>query len=98
MGGDEFVLLLLGTDQSAIDERIDQLRQIEWHAGSGEGIDDQVSMSVGAAMFPQDGSDADEVLAEADRRMYKAKQAHKQERAFLAAGQSEAPLEMTTIQ
>ena len=78
MGGDEFVLLLLGNDQSDIDERIEQLRQIEWHAGSGDGLHDRVSMSVGAAVFPQDGSDADELLAEADRRMYKAKQAYKQ--------------------
>ena len=76
MGGDEFVLLLLGNDQSTIDERIDQLRGIEGYAGAGDGV----SMSVGAAVFPQDGSDADKLLAEADRRMYKAKQSHKQRR------------------
>jgi diguanylate cyclase (GGDEF)-like protein/putative nucleotidyltransferase with HDIG domain len=98
MGGDEFVLLLLGNDQSDIAERIDQLRQLAWHAGSGDALHDQVSMSVGAAVFPQDGSDADELLAEADRRMYKAKQAHKQKLAFIAAAAAQPALEMATIQ
>ena len=98
MGGDEFVLLLLGNDQSDIAERIEQLRQIAWHAGSGEALHDRVSMSVGAAVFPQDGSDADELLAEADRRMYKAKQAHKQKLTFIAAAAAQPALEMATIQ
>jgi diguanylate cyclase (GGDEF)-like protein len=98
MGGDEFVLLLLGNDQSAIAERIDQLRRIVWHAGASDEIHDQVSMSVGAAVFPQDGSDADQLLAEADRRMYKAKHAHKQKRTLIAPAVSQPVLEMATIQ
>jgi diguanylate cyclase (GGDEF)-like protein/putative nucleotidyltransferase with HDIG domain len=98
MGGDEFVLLLLGQDQTAVAERIDQIRQIVWRAGSGDEIDDQVSMSVGAAFFPQDGADADELLAEADRRMYKAKQAHKQEQNFIATVASQPALDTATVQ
>jgi diguanylate cyclase (GGDEF)-like protein/putative nucleotidyltransferase with HDIG domain len=98
MGGDEFVLLLLGQDQTAVAERIDRIRRIVCRAGSGDEIDDQVSMSVGAAFFPQDGADADELIAEADRRMYKAKQAHKQEQSFIAAVASQPPLETATIQ
>jgi diguanylate cyclase (GGDEF)-like protein/putative nucleotidyltransferase with HDIG domain len=97
MGGDEFVLLLLGNDQGAIADRIEQLRSFQWHAGS-DGAQDQVSMSVGAAIFPKDGADADELLAEADRRMYKAKQAHKLLRTSLAHGGLESVLEMATIQ
>jgi diguanylate cyclase (GGDEF)-like protein/putative nucleotidyltransferase with HDIG domain len=98
MGGDEFVLLLLGNDQSDIADRIDQLRQIVCYAGTGDEIHNQVSMSVGAAVFPQDGSDADELLAEADRRMYKAKQTHKQKVTFIADIASQPVLEMATIQ
>jgi diguanylate cyclase (GGDEF)-like protein/putative nucleotidyltransferase with HDIG domain len=97
MGGDEFVLLLLGSDQAAIGQRIDQLRQMIWHAASGDEFYDQVSMSVGAAAFPQDGSDADELLAEADRRMYKAKQDYKT-RMSPAAALSPRALEIATIQ
>lgn len=98
MGGDEFVLLLLGKDQSAIAERIDEVSRIVWQAGSSDEIHDPVSMSVGAAVFPQDGSDADEILGEADRRMYKAKQAHKQERMPIAADASQPALETATVQ
>jgi diguanylate cyclase (GGDEF)-like protein len=84
MGGDEFVLLLMGNDQTGIGERIDQLKAIEWRAGSGAA--EHVSMSVGAAMYPADGSDADLLLAAADRRMYKAKQERKIWRAVDTTG------------
>jgi diguanylate cyclase (GGDEF)-like protein/putative nucleotidyltransferase with HDIG domain len=98
MGGDEFVLLLLGNDQAANDERIDHLRQIVCNAGSGEDAQDHVSMSVGVAVFPQDGSDADLLLAEADRRMYKAKQLHKQKRKSMAASAGQPAFEVAIIQ
>jgi diguanylate cyclase (GGDEF)-like protein len=98
MGGDEFVLMLPGNDQSANDERIDQIRRIVWHAGSNDDMQEQVSMSVGAAVFPQDGSDADELLAEADRRMYKAKQEFKQSRASLTSSELDNGLEMVIAQ
>ena len=98
MGGDEFVLLLLGNDQGAIAERIDQLRQMLWQSGSGDEIHPQVSVSVGTAVFPRDGSDADELLAEADRSMYKAKQAHKQKRTSIDPAVSRPAMDMATIQ
>jgi diguanylate cyclase (GGDEF)-like protein len=99
MGGDEFVLLLLGNDQSNIADRIEQLRQMEWPAGTGDGPE-RVSISVGAALYPKDGSDADQLLAEADRRMYKAKQAHKLLRTpvVTAPGFEPAAFETATIQ
>ena len=34
-----------------------------------------LSLSIGGASYPADGADAEELLAEADRRMYKAKHA-----------------------
>ena len=37
---------------------------------------DILSLSVGAAFYPQDGADAEKLLAEADKRMYAAKQFH----------------------
>ena len=77
MGGDEFVLLLPGNDHSEIGARTEQLRRIAWEAGSIDTVAGHVSMSIGAAVYPRDGSDADQLLAEADRRMYKAKQAAK---------------------
>jgi len=77
MGGDEFVMLMPGNDQAEITERIEELRRIVWHAGANGDSRGRVSMSVGAAMYPRDGSDSNELLAEADRRMYQAKQEQK---------------------
>jgi len=79
MGGDEFVLLLPGSDRKSIQGRIGELRQILIGTGSpGAG---GISLSLGEAYYPEDGSDAEELLAEADRRMYKAKQFRKKYRA-----------------
>jgi GGDEF domain-containing protein len=47
-------------------------------------------MSVGEAYFPDDGFDPEELLAEADKRMYKAKQLRKKYR--LAAVYPETPV------
>jgi len=98
MGGDEFVLLLPGYDQSQIGERTQQLREIAWGAGSTDEIRGKVSMSVGAAVFPRDGVDADQLLAEADRRMYKAKQAQKLMQSALVLPAVDNTAELATIQ
>ena len=98
MGGDEFVLLLLGSDQSQISDRIAELGQIDWPAGPGDDPIDRVSISVGAAVFPQDGADADQLLAEADRRMYKAKQAYKLLRAPIPAHGFSSAFETASVQ
>ncbi|HVN07068.1 MAG TPA: HD domain-containing phosphohydrolase [Bryobacteraceae bacterium] len=75
MGGDEFVLLMPGSDRRSIQHRLAEIRQLAiGAAGSG------VSMSLGEAYYPEDGSDAEELLAEADKRMYKAKQLRKKHR------------------
>ena len=78
MGGDEFVLLLPGTDRGAIQGRIEEIRQIA--IGTGMPASSGVSLSTGEAYYPEDGSDAEELLAEADKRMYKAKQLRKKYR------------------
>ena len=77
MGGDEFVVLLPGNDQAAVAARTEELRGIAWHAGSGDPMHGRVTMSIGAAVYPHDGTDADQLLAVADRRMYQTKQEQK---------------------
>jgi diguanylate cyclase (GGDEF)-like protein/putative nucleotidyltransferase with HDIG domain len=74
MGGDEFVLLLPGGSRDSILARIDELRQIAIETAIPAHT---VAMSVGEACYPDDGSDAEELLAAADRRMYSAKQARR---------------------
>jgi diguanylate cyclase (GGDEF)-like protein len=74
MGGDEFVLLLPGGEANSIQMRIDELRQISIETAIPA---QSVCMSVGEACYPEDGSDAEELLAAADKRMYSAKQARR---------------------
>ncbi len=77
MGGDEFVLLLPHITPDSVDERIGHLVRIA--AAAGEVVQGKrlLSMSVGEAFFPMDGDNAEELLATADRRMYKSKQQQK---------------------
>ena len=75
MGGDEFVLLLPGSDHRSIQARIAELRQIA--IGTGMPAASGISMSIGEAYYPDDGADAEELLAEADKRMYKSKHLRK---------------------
>jgi diguanylate cyclase (GGDEF)-like protein len=78
MGGDEFVLLLPHITPESVDERINQLVRIATEAGELMPGKRMLSMSVGEAFYPIDGNDAEELLATADRRMYKSKQHNKQ--------------------
>jgi diguanylate cyclase (GGDEF)-like protein/putative nucleotidyltransferase with HDIG domain len=78
LGGDEFVLVLPHITLPALEARVDLLRAQVSDAGkkAGEGAD--LSLSVGAALYPADGADAEQLLAEADRRMYQNKRQHAQ--------------------
>ncbi|HLM98390.1 MAG TPA: diguanylate cyclase [Bryobacteraceae bacterium] len=77
MGGDEFVLLLPHITPDSVDERINHLVRIAAEAGEAVQGKRLLSMSVGEAFFPMDGDNAEELLATADRRMYKSKQQQK---------------------
>jgi diguanylate cyclase (GGDEF)-like protein/putative nucleotidyltransferase with HDIG domain len=78
MGGDEFVLLLPHITPESVDERINQMVRIAAEAGEVVQGKHLLSMSVGEAFYPMDGANAEELLATADRRMYKSKQQQKQ--------------------
>jgi diguanylate cyclase (GGDEF)-like protein/putative nucleotidyltransferase with HDIG domain len=83
MGGDEFVVIAPGLPAEAAAKRADQVRALAKQAGLEVCAEDILSLSVGQAVYPDDGKDAEELLAEADRRMYLEKQqqpAHKNRR------------------
>ena len=71
MGGDEFVLILPGLDSSSAEQRIAALRD------EVRKVSADVSLSVGVAYYPTDGDDAEQLLVEADGRMYADKRASK---------------------
>jgi len=77
MGGDEFVLLIPGANSEELDLKIDRMRAVAKRAGDSTPEPSALSMSVGVACYPDDAKDAEDLLAEADRRMYKSKRLRK---------------------
>jgi diguanylate cyclase (GGDEF)-like protein len=82
MGGDEFVIIGPGLTAEAAREKAVQLSALAREAGNQVCGEDFLSVSVGIVSFPADGDDAEQLLTEADRRMYSAKKA-RHERALI---------------
>jgi diguanylate cyclase (GGDEF)-like protein len=74
MGGDEFVVVAPGLATDAAGKKADQMGILARQAGAEVCGEEILSLSVGRAVFPEDGKDAEQLLAEADRRMYLEKQ------------------------
>jgi len=74
MGGDEFVIVAPNMTPDAVREKAILLNALAQQAGRQVCGQDLLALSVGAAFYPQNGSDAEQLLAEADRKMYAAKQ------------------------
>jgi diguanylate cyclase (GGDEF)-like protein len=70
MGGDEFVVIAPGLAADDAAKRIQQIRPLARQAGFDVCGEDILSLSVGLAVSPQDGNDAEQLLTQADRRMY----------------------------
>jgi diguanylate cyclase (GGDEF)-like protein/putative nucleotidyltransferase with HDIG domain len=74
MGGDEFVVIAPGLTPDAALKKTEHLRELARQAGREVCGEDILSLSIGRCVYPDDGLDAEELLAEADRRMYMEKQ------------------------
>ena len=90
MGGDEFVIVVPNITPEAAQEKTALFNSIAIEAGVAVCGKEQISLSVGVAVFPDDGEDAEQLLAQADHRMYFAKRAHYEETAGAAVGKSAA--------
>jgi len=77
MGGDEFVIVVPGLKEELCAAYVQRLQTVAVDAGWAVCGEPCLSMSVGAAIYPSQGHDPESLLAEADRRMYSAKQRHK---------------------
>ena len=76
MRGDEFVIVAPNMPPGSVSERISLLSALAQETGRGVCGTDLLSLSGGAVFYPQDGSEREPLLSEADRRMYEAKQLH----------------------
>ncbi len=74
MGGDEFVIIAPGLALDAANKKMELIRPLARQAGFDVCGEDILSLSVGLVVAPDDGFDAEQLLAEADRRMYIEKQ------------------------
>ncbi len=75
LGGDEFVLLINGQGEpdsvGTTMERMLKVISQPWRSAQGEF---EITCSIGVALYPDDGSDADTLLKHADSAMYRAKE------------------------
>ncbi len=84
LGGDEFLVVIEDLEETGLLNKLsatlNKLHQaVESPFALGAGNEAEVGMTVGVALFPHDGADADALMRQADVAMYQAKQ-HKSSR------------------
>jgi diguanylate cyclase (GGDEF)-like protein/putative nucleotidyltransferase with HDIG domain len=77
MGGDEFVMILPGIRPETVQKRAADLNKMVRRVGFEVTGEELLSISIGDAYYTLHGTDAEQLLAHADRRMYKVKQENK---------------------
>jgi diguanylate cyclase (GGDEF)-like protein/putative nucleotidyltransferase with HDIG domain len=80
MGGDEFVVVLPGISAEELPPIVERLREAVAEAGRKEFGQVLFTLSVGASQLGPELDQAEQLLAEADREMYKAKRRSKKAR------------------
>jgi diguanylate cyclase (GGDEF)-like protein/PAS domain S-box-containing protein len=73
LGGDEFVLLLRLQDTNELEPAMQRILDELSSPYSIDGIELQISASIGVTIYPKDSADTDSLLRHADQAMYRAK-------------------------
>jgi diguanylate cyclase (GGDEF)-like protein/putative nucleotidyltransferase with HDIG domain len=76
LGGDEFVFVLPEMTKQHLADLENRLAQAVQEASRSSCGEMEVSVSIGSAFYPADGSSGEELLSEADRSMYESKEKH----------------------
>jgi diguanylate cyclase (GGDEF)-like protein len=99
LGGDEFVVLQsLGADRNAIDHLAAEILQTMRRPFRIDGHEVMPSTSIGIAIAPEDGLDADTLLRSADLALYRAKEAGRGTFAFFEESLNERAQERRQIE
>lgn len=87
MGGDEFVLTVPDATEGRVEAKIERITALVEQVGVEIcGEEGAVGVSIGTAVYPDDGADTETLLGEADRRMYARKMQHLHEREPFSIG------------
>jgi len=89
-GGDEFVVFANGIGRSDLEKRLAQLCEILRYPYRNGTIEYRVSGSIGAALFPEDGTDYKQLLDHADCATYMAKERGKDQFVLYQPGMENA--------
>ncbi len=84
IGGDEFVLVLRDVDPVDLQQLNERLNAAAIEVGRRECGYAIMSLSAGEAFYPKDGKNAEQLLARADQRMYRVKEANSHARKSFA--------------
>ncbi len=76
LGGDEFVFVLPQVTKEDVAELEMRLALAVQEASPEASSEAVISMSVGCAFYPHDGTSSEELLSQADRAMYESKERH----------------------
>jgi len=74
VGGDEFVLILAGVDAAGAEVAARRILHAISQPVVVDGMSFSLTVSIGIAMYPEDGADADELTKNADSAMYAVKE------------------------
>lgn len=96
-GGDEFALLMEDTNVGEADLTARRITDTLGHSINVMGRPVYVSASMGIAIFPNDGQDADTLLKNADNAMYQAKENGKRNHQFCTDDLKRAATERLTL-
>ena len=99
LGGDEFMILLPGIkrveDTSRIAQKIITAFQEPWVLA---GYEFNITPSMGIAVYPNDGEDADTLMKNADATMYRAKEKGKNNYQYYTRSINEKVLKLVTLE
>ncbi|AYM84011.1 hypothetical protein At12D1_41290 [Agrobacterium tumefaciens] len=88
LGGDEFVIVFTkqSPDKKAIEEKVRAIRTALSESIEISGYEYRVANSIGIANYPDDGGDAEILMANADAAMYRAKESGRDNFKFYSPG------------
>jgi diguanylate cyclase (GGDEF)-like protein len=98
LGGDEFVIVQTNREQPVAAERLaNKLLEVSRNPIQINGQPFHVNLTIGVALFPEDGDDRNKLLANADLALYRAKEDGRNRACFFTADMDEAVRERRVL-